>query len=469
MPIRVIDTWFGTFCDGDQLRHEFKHLKDYLAAVEAQDWGKIRSLADKFFEFAMLSHRWGDGEPLFRHVDREIRDDRSGSIYMMKAPAGIRKLQQFCCTAAKCGYRWAWVDTCCIDKSSSSETQESINSMFAWYRNSAITIVHLSGLPDLTEDARIPFPQPEGQAFPPYGYEPPTELQLNSNSDYPPPVPHPTLGSFVTLNAVREDGRLGKACLEPDDQIEAVALERFLQAFLVLNAWFKRGWTLQELLAPKNIRFYSESWRPLERYDVNRAYANQKQDPIWLKALADASGIDEDTLVKLEPGCVSIRERLRWAADRKTTKVEDIAYCLMGIFGISMPILYGEGVAAFTRLQEEIMKRSDDLSIFDWTGKGSIVNSCLASHPSCFKEDPAHVSGAAAPKEAALGILNALSGAGELVTSALPGFAFDQFKKLFKDPPPGHSLVNGEMMMSLFEYKATKIELIEQRNGIFRS
>ncbi|KAH7915572.1 heterokaryon incompatibility protein-domain-containing protein [Hygrophoropsis aurantiaca] len=468
MPIRVIDTWFGTFCDGDQLRFNFKHSSEYIAVEKAKDWEKMRSLADKYFEFAMLSHRWGDGEPLFRHVDREIRDERCGSIYMMKAPAGVQKLQHYCCTAAKCGYRWAWSDTCCIDKSSSSETQESINSMFSWYRNSALTIVHLSDMPDMAEVERIPSSPSVDSTFPPYSHEPPPEPRLNANSDYPPPVPNSALGKFVTLDTMRDEECLGKAFFEPDDQIKDRDLEPFLQAYLIISPWFKRGWTLQELLAPKNIRFYSENWKSLEREDKDHLFANQKQDPIWLKALAHASGIDEDTLVKLEPVCENIRERLRWAADRKTTKVEDIAYCLMGLFGISMPILYGEGASAFTRLQEEIMKRSDDLSLFDWTGKASSLNSCLASHPSCFKEHSTRISGSAPPKEAALGFLHALSGAGELVTSALPGFAFDRFKKLFKDPPPGHSLVNGEMMMSLFEYRATKIEFIEQQDSIRR-
>ncbi|KAH7904171.1 hypothetical protein BJ138DRAFT_955633 [Hygrophoropsis aurantiaca] len=112
---------------------------------------------------------------------------------------------------------------------------------------------------------------------------------------------------------------------------------------------------------------------------------NQKQDELWLGALTNASGIPRDDLVRLEAGCQDVRSKLYWASDRVTTRVEDIAYCLMGIFDISMPVLYGEGAVAFTRLQEEIMKRTYDIYIFDWTA--STLNSCLASHPRCFVEE----------------------------------------------------------------------------------
>jgi hypothetical protein len=62
----------------------------------------------------------------------------------------------------------------------------------------------------------------------------------------------------------------------------------------------------------------------------------------------------------------SIAERMSWAASRTTKRPEDIAYCLLGIFDINMPLLYGEGEKAFQRLQEEIVKRSDDQSILAW-------------------------------------------------------------------------------------------------------
>lgn len=59
----------------------------------------------------------------------------------------------------------------------------------------------------------------------------------------------------------------------------------------------------------------------------------------------------------------SIAQRISWAARRQTTRKEDQAYCLLGLFGVNMPLLYGEGDRAFIRLQEEIIKLSDDHSI----------------------------------------------------------------------------------------------------------
>jgi hypothetical protein len=62
----------------------------------------------------------------------------------------------------------------------------------------------------------------------------------------------------------------------------------------------------------------------------------------------------------------SVAERMSWAANRQTTKEEDIAYCLLGIFKVNMPLLYGEGSRAFIRLQEEILKRTEDYTLFLW-------------------------------------------------------------------------------------------------------
>src|SRR5271155_1379265 len=62
----------------------------------------------------------------------------------------------------------------------------------------------------------------------------------------------------------------------------------------------------------------------------------------------------------------SVAMRMSWAAHRQTTRVEDMAYCLLGIFDVNMPLIYGEGLKAFRRLQEEIVKRNNDLTIFAW-------------------------------------------------------------------------------------------------------
>ena len=83
----------------------------------------------------------------------------------------------------------------------------------------------------------------------------------------------------------------------------------------------------------------------------------------------------------------SIAGRMSWAANRQTTRLEDMAYCLLGIFNINMPLLYGEGLGAFQRLQQEIIKISDDETIFTWTAKSSTHStwrSLFAESPSEF-------------------------------------------------------------------------------------
>ncbi|KAG1864612.1 hypothetical protein C8R48DRAFT_602016, partial [Suillus tomentosus] len=197
----------------------------------------------------------------------------------MDAPLEIRKLQQFCTTSKREGYRWAWSDTCCIDKTNNAELQESIISMFAWYKDSAITIVYLADVSDISQ--------------------------------------------------------------------------------LKDSQWFKRGWTLQELLAPQFIRFYKQDWQPLIDSDKNHKVE-------LLSILHDITHIDVDVLKTFVPGVDNVKKRLSWVGSRTTKKIEDIAYCLMGIFGIHMPVMYGEKHNAFVRLQKEIMALTDDLSLFDW-------------------------------------------------------------------------------------------------------
>lgn len=90
----------------------------------------------------------------------------------------------------------------------------------------------------------------------------------------------------------------------------------------------------------------------------------------------------------------SIAQRMRWASRRKTSRPEDVAYCLLGIFSVNMPMLYGEGERAFRRLQEEIIKASDDHSIFAWRlpdseTRDSVMCGLLAEHPRCFCDSPA--------------------------------------------------------------------------------
>jgi hypothetical protein len=135
------------------------------------------------------------------------------------------------------------------------------------------------------------------------------------------------------------------------------------------SRWFTRGWTLQELIAPLHVHFYAQQW----------VYLGSKLDLIV--ALNVITGIDLATLSGTNIRSVSIARRMSWASKRTTTRKEDMAYCLLGIFGVNMPLLYGEGNRAFIRLQEEIMKISEDQSLFAWE------DYCEDGDPELFKVD----------------------------------------------------------------------------------
>jgi hypothetical protein len=213
------------------------------------------------------------------------------------------KLVKFCEVAEQCGCDYIWLDTGCINQHSSTELEESIRSMFSWYRNSHICIVHLG---KTTEVRNMP-----------------------------------------------------------------------------LDPWFTRGWTLQELLAPKAIKFFSQSWLPLTLKRNDKIPDAELGIPLW-EMITKITRIPEVQLLNFEPGTISVRERMVWASKRKTTRTEDIAYCLIGIFNIPLSIAYGEGPMAFYRLQVEIVQRSHDRGLFAWSGSPSLHNSMFAAGPEAF-------------------------------------------------------------------------------------
>ncbi|KAM0797170.1 heterokaryon incompatibility protein-domain-containing protein [Usnea florida] len=225
--------------------------------------------ADKIPKYAILSHTWREDEDEVLFMDME-----KGSA---ESKAGYQKLRYACKQAAAAGLEYIWIDTCCIDKSSSAELSEAINSMFSWYQRAEICYAYLADVSG--------------------------EADIGTN-----------------------------------------------------NRWFKRGWTLQELIGSSNMVFFSSEWIELGTKSS------------LCRVLAEITGIDVGILTNAAPlESTSLAQRMSWASHRVTTRVEDIAYCLMGIFDINMPLLYGEGEKAFTRLQEEIMKNSDDHSLFAWT------------------------------------------------------------------------------------------------------
>ncbi|KAM0263781.1 hypothetical protein ACHAQJ_001099 [Trichoderma viride] len=141
------------------------------------------------------------------------------------------------------------------------------------------------------------------------------------------------------------------------------------------SRWFKRGWTLQELLAPKHVKFYNSNWRNIGTKG-NRCTAIQGITHVPRQFLLGIAELQN----------ASVAQRMSWVAQRETTRAEDLAYCLLGIFGITMPMIYGEGgKQAFFRLQEQIMKTTRDDSILAW-GFNSEIDEPSTSNPSQFIE-----------------------------------------------------------------------------------
>jgi hypothetical protein len=245
--------------------------------------------------YAILSHTWAEDEVSFQEM--------LAGNYDLRSKQGYTKIVETCRLAIERGLDYAWVDTCCIDKCSSAELTEAINSMFSYYAKSSICFAYLVDL-------------------------------------------HP---------GTSEEG------------IDACR-------------WFTRGWTLQELIAPRELRIYDRCWNCIGSRSS------------LISVISTTTRIPE--IVLSEPRRVttfSIAEKMSWASRRSTTREEDIAYCLLGIFDINMSLIYGEGPRAFRRLQEEILKRNTDMTIFLWRfqaylGPADTGQSLLAGSPAVFSD-----------------------------------------------------------------------------------
>ncbi|KAF7559180.1 hypothetical protein G7046_g4983 [Stylonectria norvegica] len=232
-------------------------------------------------KYAILSHMWDKEEVSYQDM---LRGDDA-----VKEMKGYGKICKSAELAASREYTHVWVDTCCIDKTSSAELSDAINSMYRWYKNAQVCFAYLQDV-----------------------------------------------------------GR-----------------------------WFSRGWTLQELIAPREVIFYSRTWQEIGTKVTLHG------------SISRITGIDGDILTSGDTSTASVAERMCWASKRQTRRKEDEAYCLMGIFDVNMPMVYGEGARAFTRLQEEIMKNSDDHSIFAWkddTASRSMYRGLLATSPADFRD-----------------------------------------------------------------------------------
>ena len=132
-------------------------------------------------------------------------------------------------------------------------------------------------------------------------------------------------------------------------------LEDVPQRQLLSSSWFDRGWTLQELIGPKTVIFCNHDWHIIGT-KIELIAELSRKTKIPESVLSHAS----------KPSACSVAQRMSWAAERITTRVEDRAYSLMGLFDVYMPMIYGEREKAFLRLQQHIIQKSKDESIFAW-------------------------------------------------------------------------------------------------------
>lgn len=286
----------------------------------------IAEWVEEVTRFAILSHTWERGE--LSYGDLQGQNDlfklnvcQQDDHHEVGQERSFEKLHNFCRVAEEYGTEFAWVDTVCIDKSSSAELDESVRSMFSWYRDAAICIAYLSETNDLRD--------------------------------------------------------------------------------LVHDRWFTRGWTLQELLAPRRLKFYSKSWQRLTDFLNDKISAENvrklndlsltRQLDLLSDAIREASGLHMQHVRNFVPGIrhPSLPERMQWIARRVTTREEDQSYSLMGIFNVSISIAYGEGhERAFFRLFQAVLQVGYERDWFLWTGRSvspSIHPSrMIPSSPQCY-------------------------------------------------------------------------------------
>ena len=139
------------------------------------------------------------------------------------------------------------------------------------------------------------------------------------------------------------------------------------------SIWNTRAWTYQEYVAAEVVQFYTEDWKPY----LGLKIFNHKEDPAIILEMQQAAGALTQEMSVLRPGLDRVREKLYLASRRRTTLVEDIAYSLLGIFDVSIYVIYGEGNRAVGRFLEHILAGSGDATILAWTGRAGSYNSCL--------------------------------------------------------------------------------------------
>lgn len=237
--------------------------------------------------YAILSHTWENDEVTFQEFN---------NLESAQKKAGFAKIEKTCELAAAKGIPYVWVDTCCIDKSSSAELSEAINSMFEWYKLSTVCFAYLSDL-----------------------------------------IVNPLTGSPT--------------------------LWRDKKRRLVCR-WFQRGWTLQELLAPASLEFYDKRW----------IFRGLKTDSLVMQELVPMTGIDNRKVFENSDAIreVAVGERMSWASRRQTKRLEDLAYCLLGIF-------QGK-ISCSCHLESRLSETRSEYAFIIWRGHARLSTATGGDH-----------------------------------------------------------------------------------------
>lgn len=277
--------------------------------------------------YAILSHTWdGDNEVTYRdYLNFLAGQDKQPQKNWTKVERSIEVTLN-----SKERLKYIWIDTCCIDKTDALELSEAINSMFKWYARAEVCYAQIADF----ESEFVATNQTSG-----YGSNNSRAVEQYQSYEMPPIPANPQL---------TERAKNGlKGC-----------------------RWFTRGWTLQELIAPPTLEFFDSNWI----YFGNRDELGDLLTGITKidRRIFESHGNphkERDIVSILSK--MTIAKKMSWAQNRQTAKTEDIAYSLLGIFGVTMPMTYGEENEAFIRLQKEIIAQYNDLSIFAWTANST--------------------------------------------------------------------------------------------------
>ncbi|KAK8120505.1 Vegetative incompatibility protein HET-E-1 [Apiospora kogelbergensis] len=310
------------------------HLGDLGELTVTED------LLDNIPPYAILSHTWGAfGDEVV------LQDIQNG--YFAHKPGGYRKLLFCGRQARRDGLDYFWVDTCCIDKTSSAELAEAINSMYRWYQDAVKCYVYLADVPVNGGGAGGPNQAPAGLNYSGPSYKVRNYRAMRgaqyANVSYTSlkhTDPNYTGPSYASLDSQAPIHEQGRPAVPPTGSSWQAAFRG--------SRWFTRGWTLQELLAPSVVEFYSSEG----------CRVGDKQS---LKHIIQAiTGIPSPAFQAGWQSAIPVHERIPWSYNRETTRPEDKVYSLLGIVGVSMPVVYGEGEEeAFIRLCINMILRYD--------------------------------------------------------------------------------------------------------------